>query len=175
MLRPRLLFAVGLVFFGVPTLVTSVSATTVLVPECTTNQIELLASGWFGAAGSGGMAFDVVNRGARCRIGGYPNVTFLNASALAVDNHDVHDPSMLFAEPREATVTLARGSVATFGVSWADNPIGKQTCPPTARALVVLSRGVGNLWGEVPINSQPCGRTLWVTPIESGAWPRPNG
>jgi len=174
-LRPRLLLTVGLVLFGIPTLATSVSATSAPVPECTTNQLVLLASGWFGAAGTGAMAFDVVNQGARCRIGGYPNVTFLNASALAVDSHDVHVSSMLFAEPRTVTLTLARGGVATFGVSWADNPIGNQTCPATARALVELRQGVGSLWGEVPINPEPCGRTLMVTPIESGAWPRPNG
>jgi hypothetical protein len=94
---------------------------------------------------------------------------------LVVDNRDLHAPSMLFAEPRVATLTLSRGSVATFGVSWADNPVGKQTCPLTARAVVVLSKGIGNIWGEVPINSVPCGGTLWVTPIESGAWPLPNG
>jgi hypothetical protein len=175
MVRHRLFLALTLVIFAIPTFGTSVSAATAPVAGCSTNQVALLASGWFGAAGSGGMVFDVVNRGARCRIGGYPSVTFLDKSALAVDNHDIHSSSMFFTEPRAVAVTLSRGGVATFGVSWNDNPIGKQACPITARALVVLSHGVGNLWGEVPVNSEPCGRTLWVTPIESGTWPRLNG
>jgi hypothetical protein len=144
-------------------------------PGCTTNQLDVLASNWFGAAGNGSMAFDLVNRGARCRIGGYPTVKFQNGSGIAVDWHDIHRSSMLFAEPKAVTVTLTHGSVATFGVSWADNPVNNQTCLVTANALVELSHGVGNFWGLVPINPEPCGRTLWVTPIEPGAWPRPNG
>ena len=172
MSRHRLLLAVGMALFGVPALVGSISGASTQAHTCTTNQLGLLASGWFGAAGSGGMVFDVVNRGARCRIGGIPNVTFLDASAMAVDNRNVHRSSMLFAEPKVALLTLARGGVATFGVSWADNPISNQTCPRTARAVVVLSQGVGSLWGEVPIDPEPCGRTLFVTPLESGTWPR---
>lgn len=170
-----MLFVIGLVLYAAPTISSSASAAAVRISGCSTNQVEVLASGWFGAMGSGGMAFDIVNRGVRCRIGGYPSVSFLNKYALVVDSHDIHISSMLFSEPKEVPVTLPRGAVATFGVSWDDNPIGKQTCPMTARAVVVLSQGVGNLWGEVPINSEPCGGTLQVTPIESGTWPQPNG
>jgi len=183
MLRLRfvlVLLAAGLMLSCVPILTTSASATTAPIPGCTSNQLEVLASDWFGAAGAGAMAFDIVNRGPSCRIGGYPEVTFQNASAVAVDHHDVHESSMLFAEPRVVTVTLARGGVATFGVSWNDNtvnnlPYNNQTCPRTSSALVVLRQGVGSLWGQVPIDPRPCGDWLLVTPIEHGTWPRPNG
>jgi hypothetical protein len=121
------------------------------------------------------MAFDIVNRGALCRIGGFPTVQFLNGFGIAVDNHDIHRASMLFAEPKVMTLTMRHGSVLTFGVSWADNPVNNQTCKVTANARVSLGDGVGHLSGEVPINPEPCGGNLWVTPIESGAWPQPNG
>jgi hypothetical protein len=170
--------AIGIFLLGFPAFVGSPSSAVSPLPPCTSNQLTVLASGWIGAAGTGAMAFDIANRGPSCRIGGYPEVTFLNASAVTVDRHDVHKSSMLFAEPRALTVTLARGGVATFGVSWGDNPVNNQpynqTCPRTSSAVVVLRQGVGNLWGQVPINSRPCGGWLLVTPIEPGAWPRPN-
>ena len=164
----------------VPIFATSGSATTARIAGCTSNQLEVLASDWFGTAGAGAKTFDIVNRGPSCRIAGYPEVTFQNASAVAVDHRDVHQLSMLFAEPRVVTVTLARGGVATFGVSWNDNtvnnlPYNNQTCPKTSSALVVLRQGVGSLWGQVPIDPRPCGGGLLVTPIERGTWPRPNG
>jgi hypothetical protein len=175
MLRYRALLIGGVALFGFPILTSSMSAAVASTPGCSSGQLMVLASGWYGAAGNGSMAFDIVNRGGRCQVGGYPNVTFVDASDFGVDIHDIHRSSMTFAEPKAVTVTLLRGGVATFGVSWADNPIGNQACPETARAQVELRQGVGNLWGLVPINPSPCGGQLFVTPIESGAWPRPNG
>lgn len=159
---------------------TNTPATASPFPACASDQLQVLASASLGAAGAGAMAFDIVNRGSSCRIGGYPEVTFQNASGVAVDRHNVHQPSMLFAEPKVATVTLVRGGAATFGVSWNNNtvnnvPYNNHTCPKTAYAVVVLRQGVGSLWGQIPIDPQPCGDTLSVTPIESGTWPRPNG
>ncbi len=158
---------------------TNAPATTSPLPACASGRLEVLASASLGAAGAGAMAFDIVNRGSTCRIGGYPEVTFHNASGVAVDRHNVHQPSMLFAEPRVVTVTLVRGGAATFGVSWNNNTVNNvpynQTCPKTAYAVVVLRQGVGSLWGQIPIDPRPCGDSLAVTPIESGTWPRPNG
>lgn len=159
---------------------TNASATTSPFPACASNQLEVLASASLGAAGAGAMAFDIVNRGSSCRIGGYPEVIFQNASGVAVDRHNVHQPSMLFAEPRVVTVTLVRGGAATFGAAWNNNtvnnvPYNNQTCPKTAYAVVVLRKGVGRLWGQLPIDPRPCGDSLSVTPIEAGTWPRPNG
>ncbi|HEY5266861.1 MAG TPA: DUF4232 domain-containing protein [Acidimicrobiales bacterium] len=174
MLKLRLLLTTGLLLLGSPLLTGSASATTAPLPGCAASQLELFASGWFGAGGTGAMAFEVVNRGALCRIGGYPSVTFVDASDFGIDHHDLHRASMLFSEPKSMTLNLPRSGVATFGVSWADNPVGNDICPNMARAEVVLKDGVGNLSGLVPINSAPCGGTLMVTPIESGSWPRPN-
>jgi len=121
------------------------------------------------------MVFDIVNRGARCRIGGYPTVTFVTPQDLIADGHDVHRSSMFFAESVATTLNLAHSGVATFGVSWNDNPAGKESCPETARAHVVLSQGVGHLSSLLPINPTPCGGTLLITSIELGTWPRQTG
>jgi hypothetical protein len=122
--RRQLLLVARLVLYAVPAITFSASALAVPVSGGSTNQVELLASGGFDAMGSGGMAFDFVNRGDRCRIAGYPRLSLLNKNALTVDNHDVHISSMLFSEPRQAPVTIRRGGVATFGVSGDVNPIG---------------------------------------------------
>jgi len=177
MKRVRLVLAAGLLSVVVPVIGGSGSSAAPEVPPCSSEFVEVLASGWFGAAGTGAMAFDVVNRGAACRIGGYPTVSFENASAIAVDHRDVHESSMLFAEPRATVVILARGGVATFGVSWSDNPVNNKpydtACPETARAVIGPLHGVGNLYADVPINPRPCAGELLVTPIELGSWPRP--
>ena len=110
-----------------------------------------MASGWFGAAETGSMTFDIINRGPACQISGYPDVSFENASAIAVDHRDVHTSSMLFSEPRPLTVAIPRDGVATFGVSWSDNPVNdrpyNKACPETARVS----------WTPQP----RCGETLW--------------
>lgn len=158
---------------------TNALATPSPLSACKSDQLEVLASASLGAAGTGAMAFNIVNRGSTCRIGGYPEVTFQNASGVVVDRHNVHQSSMLFAEPRVVTVTLGRGGAATFGVSWNNNTVNNlpynQTCPKTAYAVVALRKGVGSLWGQIPIDPRPCGDLLLVTPIEAGTWPRPNG
>ena len=166
------------VFLSVQLVVTSPSSAARAFQPCSSNNLWVMASGWFGAMGTGAMAFDIVNRGPACRLSGYPNVSFENSSAMGVDNRDVHSSSMLFSEPRAMVVALPREGAATFGVSWSDNPTNgrpyNKNCPETARALVSLNRGIGSLYGEVPINSRPCGGVLIVTPIESGTWPREN-
>lgn len=175
MTQLRLLLVAVLLLVGLPILSSSASAKTTPTPPCASDRLRLFDSGWFGAGGMGAMVFDIVNRGARCRIGGYPTVTFVTPQDFIADGHDLHRPSMFFAEPVASTLSLAQGGVGTFGVSWDDNPVGKQTCPGTARARVVLRRGLGNLSSLLPINPSPCGRNLLVTSIEPGTWPRQNG
>jgi hypothetical protein len=123
------------------------------------------------------MVIDLANRGATCRIGGYPQVTFYNAKSVAVDHHDIYEKSMAFTEPRSVTVTLAHGAAASIGVTWSDNVVNNQpyntTCPTTVTVLVNLRKGVGHLWGLLEVvSARPCGGSVSVTPIESGAWPR---
>jgi hypothetical protein len=170
--------ASGLLIESIQLVADSPSSATRVIQPCTSDNLWVMASGWFGAAGTGAMTFDIVNRGPAGRISGYPDVSFENSSALVVDHRDVHTSSMLFAEPRAAVLELARDGVVTFGVSWSDNPVNNlpynKTCPETARAVVTLLRGVESLFGEIPINSRPCGDVLLVTPIEPGTWPRAN-
>lgn len=175
MRRLRLLLVIGLALTIIPSIASSASASTHRAPDCVADQLQILDSQWLAAAGNGAMAFDVVNSGARCALEGYPNVTFLNAKGRAMDNRNVHDlSSMQFAEPKESLITLARGDVGTFGVSFSDNSVNNDSCPKTVNAVVQLRSGVGSFWAEFPIDLSPCGNYLSVTPIELGAWPRPN-
>jgi hypothetical protein len=150
------------------------SASTARTPSCTSDQLQLLDGEWLAAAGNGAMAFDVVNSGTRCRIEGYPTVQFLDAKGRAVFGRDLHTSSMIFAEPKESLITLAPRSSATFGVSFGDNPVNNESCPKVVKAVVQLVSGTGRFSGEFPLDLTPC-NGLIVTPLESGAWPRPNG
>jgi hypothetical protein len=175
---PRLLLVLGLLIATAPTLVPSVvaSASTDRTPSCVSDQLAVFDSQWLAAAGNGAMVFDVANTGARCHLEGYPSVEFLDAKQRPVDYRDTHNySSMQFAEVKKSMVTLAAGGIATFGVSFSDNPVNNDSCPKVVSAVVQLRGGVGQFWGEFPIRLSPCGNGLLVTPIEKGAWPRPNG
>ena len=71
-------------------------------------------------------------------------------------------------------VTLAPGGIATFGVSFGDNPVNNESCPKVVKADVQLVSGIGRFEAVFSLAISPCSG-LSVTPIESGAWPRPNG
>jgi hypothetical protein len=139
----------------------------------------VLASDTDGLAGTGLLVIGIANTGASCRLGGYPEVEFFNAKGVAVDHRDFHDSSMAFAEPRSVTMTLRHEGSASIGVSWSDNPVTltnghTTTCPRTGSLTVTLVHGVGQLSGLLYVSASPCGGGLDVTPIEDGAWPRPN-
>ncbi len=175
----RALSAIGLSCLIFPALSTSPTSAARLPPPCVQNQLVILASGTQGFAGTGAMAFVIANRGASCRIGGYAQVKFFNAKGVAVDHRDVHESSMVFAEPRSVTVILAHGGAASLGVSWSDNTVNNlplnRTCPMTVSVSVVLLHGVGHLSGLLQSSTRPCNGWLDATPIEPGAWPRQNG
>ncbi len=144
------------------------------VPSCTSSQLQVLASEQLAALGNGAVAFDVVNNGARCALKGYPDVVFFNTKGRSVFSRDVHTSSMLFAGPSASLVTLAPKGIATFGVSFGDNPVNSESCPQVVKAVVQLVSGVGRFSAEFPLALTPC-NGLIVTSIEAGAWPRPNG
>ena len=176
----RLIATVGLFFMIFPAISASSSSAASFPPPCASDQLMVLASNTLEAAGTGAMAIGIANRGAPCRIGGYPQVKFLNAKGVAVDRRDIHDSSMIFAEPKSVTVTLGHEDSASFGVSWSDDTVNNlpynTTCPTTVSLSVVLLHGVGHLSGLLQVvGARPCGGALEVTPIEPGAWPRPNG
>jgi hypothetical protein len=174
----RFLTVMGIFFMILPT-VSSPSSAASLPPACKSDQLMVLASDTDGFAGTGLIAIGIANIGASCRIGGYPEVEFFNAKGVAIDRQDSHDSSMAFAEPRSTTVTLRHEGSAAIGVSWSDNPVtllnGRTTtCPRTVSLSVTLGRGVGRLSGLLYVSASPCGGGVDVTPIESGAWPRPD-
>ncbi len=139
----------------------------------------VLASDTEGLAGTGSMVIGIANLGKSCRVGGFPQVEFVNSEGVAVDHRDFHVSSMAFAEPRSVTVTLAHHGAASIGVSWSDNAVTRRngnttTCPRTLSVTVTLVHGVGHLSGFLYVNASPCGGGVEVTSIEQGAWPAPD-
>jgi len=174
----RRLVLIGLFTLVLPAMSSSPSGASAPRP-CSSDQLMVLASSTQGAAGTGFVTIDIANRGATCRIGGRPHVSFYNAKGVAIDRRDLYDSSMVFAEPRSMTVTLAHDGSASLGVSWSDNTVNNQpyntTCPTTTSVYITLRGGDGRLAGLIPLVTRPCGGSLEVTPIESGSVPRPNG
>ena len=162
-----------------PIVATSSTSAATLPPPCASSQLGVLASDTQGFAGTGAVVVGIANRGAACRIGGFPQVTFLNDKSVAVDRRDYHDSSMPFAEPGSETLTLGHNGAASVGVSWSDNSVtlhGHTTrCPRTVSLSITLVHGVGHLSGFLSVSTSACGGGVTVTPIEAGAWPRPNG
>lgn len=172
----RLLAMVGLALMILPEMsASSVSAASSIRP-CVTDQLSVLLSNTQGFAGTGVMAIDIANRGVTCRLGGYPQVSFITGKGVVVDHHDIHVSSQYFAEPRSETVTLSHEGSASIGISWSDNAVNNQpynaTCPQTVSVSVVLLHGVGHLSGLLPVSVRPCGGGVEVTPIETGSWPQ---
>jgi hypothetical protein len=174
----RFLVVMGIFFMIVPT-VSAFSSAASVPPACKSDQLMVLASDTDGFAGTGLVVIGIANIGASCRIGGYPEVQFFNAKGVAIDHRDFRQSSNAFAEPRSTMVTLAHEGSAAVGVSWSDNSVTllnghTTTCPRAVSLSVTLDRGVGRLSGLLYVSASPCGGGVDVTPIEDGAWPRPD-
>jgi hypothetical protein len=158
-----------------PILVSGTSANATKTNGC--SHLVVGATEVAGALGTGGMSFLVANLGGRCTVEGYPIVNFFSSHGSEIDRKDLHQSSMLFAEPSPRLITLTHGAVASFGVSWGDNPVGTETiksCPRTAWANVRLASGIGVFDASPAVNAAPCGGWLIITPLEIGPEPAKN-
>jgi hypothetical protein len=120
------------------------------------------------AAGSAWMEVLLVNNGTRCEITGYPRMQFFDAKGNLIDRINLHSGAGEYSTPTPKRVILGHWSVASFGVTWNDNPVGSQHCPTTAWATISLP---GEAQTSVGANVAPCGGGVVVTPIELGAVP----
>jgi hypothetical protein len=138
-------------------------------PRC--RQLVVASTTVEGADGVGSVTILLANVGGRCELQGYPTVQFFESRFTHLIGHDIHRATMVFAAPAPNRVTLARGSVASIGVSWSNDPKVHQTCSRTQWANVVLP-SAGRLNFQPSLNAVPCGNDIWVTPIEAGARPK---
>lgn len=140
------------------------------IPPC--SHLLVAAEGSEGALGNGGDVVILANPGAVCRVKGFPTVTFYNNRGIAVTTRNFHQQSMLFSNPTAKTVVLQRGTVASFAISWSNNPVGSTKCLNAAWMQVSLRGGIGSISGSPAIQASPCGGTLVVTAIQAGATPK---
>lgn len=123
-----------------------------------------------GGDGAGYVTVLFVNVGARCTMRGFPSVMFFSPQVGHLTGRDVRRSSMIFREPAAHRVTLARGGVASVGVSWQNDPIPHQSCPRTQWANVVMPDARRSNF-QPSISARPCGSAIWMTPFETGAQP----
>ena len=143
------------------------------IPRC--SNLVVAASTTEGAGGTGGLVLLFANVGSRCVVGGFPRIVFFNSQGNEIDTRDVHSSSMFYAEPKPRSITIGHDGVASVGLSWQDNPVNSQTCPRAAWATVTLSSGGRQITGSPAVSASPCGGYVFVTPLEAGPKPSPNG
>ena len=146
----------------------------IAIPTCT--HLQVAAEGSEGAAGTGAVIVLLANPGVVCKVMGFPTVVFYNSRGIAVDSRNDHVSSMLFANPSAKVVVLRRGMVASFAISWSNNPVvykspRSDTCPSAAWMQVSLRGGVRSSIGSPAIEAAPCGGGLTVTAIQAGVTP----
>ena len=146
----------------------------VATPACTARQLSAWAGDTTGGAGHllGELAF--VNRGrARCALSGNPHVAMLDSRGRPIRTIDENAPPGALGIVR-ATVVLAKGQRAYFGVYYADKTgFGGRVCPTAAKLRLTLPRRHDRItlsgrgariapYGGTP--KHPCGR-IEVTPV----------
>jgi len=148
----------------------SVEASPVQLAKCSNLIIGAGSPG--AAAGSAWMEVLVVNDGTRCQIRGYPTMQFFDSKGKLIDRIDQHTGVGEYATPSPKRVILDHWAVASFGITWSDNPVGSQHCPTAAWANISLpGSAVASSSSSVGVDIAPCGGGVTVTPIELGAVP----
>lgn len=140
------------------------------IPPC--RHLLIAAEGSEAALGTGGDIVILANPGAVCEVMGVPTVTFYNNKGSAVTTRNSHFQSMLFSNPAAKAVVLQRSTVASFAISWSNNPVGGTKCLDAAWMQVSLRGGIGSISGSPAIQASPCGGILVVTAIQAGAIPK---
>lgn len=146
----------------------------IAIPPC--SRLQVAAETSEGAAGTGAVIVLLANPGTVCEVMGFPTVVFFNNKGIAVDAHNDHVSSMLFASPKAKLVVLQKNVVASFAISWDNNPVVLKSgvssaCPSAAWMAVSLRGGVRGSIGYPAIKDAPCGGTLTVTAIQEGVTP----
>lgn len=143
---------------------------------CSTYQLHLAGAVIGAAAGTVGVRITLENRSsARCTLLGYPAVVLLTADRrlLPMSSRPAITGGGVFPPVVPHRVALTPGGIASFELSYADNPFGPTdnepydvACPPSRWLRVILpgSREYGT--AEVPM--QVCGG-VEVSPIVPGS------
>ena len=143
------------------------------IPRC--SRLVIAAGTTEGGLGTGSLVILLANAGKRCEIEGYPRVQLFNVHGSLINTVNLHKSSMFYAEPRPRNIVLPHNGVASVGLSWGDNPVGNETCSRASWATIMLPENVVIQANSPSVSATPCGQDLFVTPIEAGPIPAPNG
>jgi hypothetical protein len=167
------IIAIALSPLVVATQEATASDTSPSIPLC--SRLVIAAGTTGGGLGTGSLVILLANAGKRCEIEGYPRVQLFNVHGALINTVNLHKSSMIYAEPRPRTIVLPHNGVASVGLSWGDNPVGNETCSRAAWATIMLPEGVVIQANSPSVSATPCGHYLFVTSIQAGPVPAPNG
>jgi len=127
------------------------STTTPATTTCQPSQLQIVQSGYGGAAGTIELTFSLTNRSTTpCRLHGYPGALLLDASMHPVPTTAIRGGGLAFENIAETQVSLPPGHLGYFNLGYSDVVTGTTSCsqgsileitPPndTASALVPVA------------------------------------
>lgn len=128
---------------------TSAPTTTTGLTPCQPSQLDIVDSGFSGAAGTVELTFSLTNTSsATCAMYGYPGMLLLGPGGAAQPTTVVRGGGLAFENVAPTAVTLAPGKVAYFNVGYSDVVSGNTGCssatatevtPPTDTAHAVVA------------------------------------
>ncbi len=139
------------------------------VSGCLTGSLQIAAVNGSGAAGTIEMAVTMTNQGPSCTLYGYPGMQLLDASGSPIATIVVRGGGPMFpdaaANQPPAQVTLARGAVAKFSLSYEDVPVGTETSCPTSTSSEITPPN-NTAFAVIPLAIAPCNNgTIHVSPV----------
>jgi hypothetical protein len=135
------------------------------VGRCTTADLSLRANGGNGAAGHAIANFELVNTSTKaCRMLGYPGVALLDASGATLTNAG-RTPGMILGDLPPATVTVAAGQRAYFGVESVNVCTGDVRPTTSATIRVTPPDETASFSAPATITVCPGQQSVLVSPV----------
>ena len=114
-------------------------------------------------AGNVSLIFLVANSGTNCTLRGIPTVTMRSVNDALIAENTVSSSQ----NSRTTKFTLEHNSVASFKVSWTDEPVRNEVRRVTSNVLVNMPYGTQSV--DFALNEAIYGRSLGVSALTLGA------
>jgi hypothetical protein len=125
-----------------------------------------------GAAGHIGYAIVLTNAGAQsCTLDGYPTVQLVASSGNLSTTQSNGNDGVTTVSTTPELVTITAGGAASFVLQYEDVPTGTQSCPYANQLQIQLPGGGGTVTASLPIQIDPCGGSIYISPVRTGTAP----
>ena len=147
-------------------------------PACPANTLVAAVEGSDAGAGNRVTVLSLQNTGSRpCSLDGYPSVRLVgpDADGLSMVRSE-NTPGSYFRTGQPTKVVLSVQGKAFFDVAWSAIPhenLGETVCPAATGLRITPPEGSDSV--ALPVDLQPCGRRLRISPLRPVANPDQTG